>query len=102
MKYGFYATDVYAKITDTIRESGKVKRVPVVIGFKQYDATWVNKYFTIVVFEKNFEIIENMGKGDRVKVSGRVTVSNWTNKEGETKEQWSILADEISLVDTTF
>jgi len=43
-----------------------------------------------------------MGKGDRVKVSGRVTVSNWTNKEGETKEQWSILADEISLVDTTF
>ena len=41
MKYGFYATDVYAKITDTIRESGKVKRVPVVIGFKQYDETWL-------------------------------------------------------------
>jgi len=94
--FGIFAKDQLAKVTMDTGKYGKIIKVPVSIGWKNKDV-WTNEFFDVIVFEKLWPVAETISKGDKIKVSGRLQLSEWTNKTGTTKKQWSILADELSV-----
>ena len=96
LDFGFFVKDIMVKVTNPVARYDKVARIPVAVGFKQRDKTWVNEWMDVVVFPDLFQAIELVEKGDRIKVSGRLQLSEYTNKSGEVKKQWSIIADSVS------
>jgi single-strand DNA-binding protein len=55
-------------------------------------------WFQVTTFGSMAErVIKNIKKGDRVAVQGRMKISKYTNKSGEEKTSFEILADEVAL-----
>ena len=52
-------------------------------------------WFSIVAFGRSAEDLARHAKGDPVSVSGRLQFSQYTTRDGETREQWQILADAL-------
>ena len=92
--FGIFAQDVRAKVTQELKKFGKVIRIPVSIGFKSQDK-WANEFFDIVVFEAMHDQVSDLSPKDQVTVSGRVQLTEWTDKAGNTKKRWEILARTI-------
>ena len=94
-RFGIFAENLNVKVTNDPKVSEKVTRIPCSMGFKDKKADkWVNEWVDVVVFDKSLS--EGIVKGDRLKVSGRLTLSEWTDKQGNTKKSWSILVEELA------
>lgn len=93
-EFGFYAKNVTAKVTIEPGKYGKIVKIPVSIGFKNQEK-WANEFFDVIVFESLQDQADGISKGDKIKVSGRVTLNEWTAKDGTTKKTWQILASKI-------
>ena len=94
-EFGFFAKDVLLKVTNEVYKSDKFLKIPCSAGFKQRDKSYVNEWFDVMVFEDNFLKAAGIEKGDKIKVSGRLSLSEWTSKSGEKKKSWQILASDI-------
>ena len=94
-EFGFMAKQVKVKVTNAVKKFDKVWRIPCSMGFKQQDKTYVNEWVDLVVFSDLFETCEGIEKGDQLTVFGRLTLSEYTDKQGEKKKSWSILCSEI-------
>lgn len=96
--FGLFAKDVNCFVTRNSRAVGKVLSVPVSIGFKQRDGKYANEFFDLVVFEGLQSEVQGLEKGCRLKVSGRVTMETWTDREGGEKKTWKVLVDSLEVV----
>ena len=56
---------------------------------KDKDVSWVN----VVAFDKMAEFCSGMKKGDLALVEGKIKISNYTNKQGEKKQSFDVIAD---------
>jgi hypothetical protein len=89
-EFGIFAKDLMCKVTIEPTRKDKVINIPCGIGFKQKDGTWVNEFVEVVLFAPNFHMDTGIKKGDKIKVSGRMNLSEYKDKK-----KWSIFADEI-------
>jgi hypothetical protein len=89
-EFGIFAKDLLCKVTIEPTHRETVTSIPCSIGFKQKDGTWVNEFVDVLLFQKNFSLDTGIQKGDRIKVSGRMNLSEYKDKK-----KWSIFADEI-------
>jgi single-stranded DNA-binding protein len=97
-KFGIFAVNQKLKVTNDIKDAGKVLIIPCSMGFRQQDKTWVNEWVDVVVFNgMNHEIAKGIRKGDHITVSGRLMM-----KEYNSKKSWQILADELSGEEAPF
>jgi single-stranded DNA-binding protein len=96
-RFGLFAESVFVKVTNEPKDFEKLVKLPCSMGAKQKDGTWANQWVDVIFFDK--KLAKEIVKGDKFKVSGRLTFSEWTNKAGEKKKQWAILADSI-ITDT--
>jgi len=56
-------------------------------------------WYDIVVFGDQAEaVVENIGKGDRIMVSGRLQVEDYEKKDGSKGKRVEIIADEVGRV----
>lgn len=94
-EFGFYARNALLKVTNEVFKSESLWKIPCSMWFKQRDKTYVNEWVDVLVFPDLFKDAENIQKGDKIKVFGRLTLSEWTSKSGEKKKTWQILASEI-------
>ena len=97
-KFGLFAINLNCKVTQEVKIFDKMRKLSSSIGFKQKDGTWVNEWLDLVIFDKDIDL-EGIKKGDRLKVTGRFSLSEWTNKTGEKKKQWSCFCDEVRLAE---
>jgi len=97
-KFGLFAINLYCKVTQDIKQFDKMRKIPSSIGFRQKDGTWVNEWLDLVIFDKDIDL-EGIAKGSKLKVTGRISLSEWTNKAGEKKKQWSCFCDEVKLAE---
>ncbi|MGH8584640.1 MAG: single-stranded DNA-binding protein [Gammaproteobacteria bacterium] len=58
------------------------------------------EWFSIVAFGSTGEALARHGKGDMVAVSGRLTKSAWTGKDGVERSGFSVLVDSIASART--
>lgn len=94
-EFGIYAKQLKVKVTNAIKKFDKVWRIPCSMGFRQQDKTYVNEWIDLVVFSDLFQDCEGIEKGDYLTVFGRLTLSEYTDKQGDKKKSWSILCSEI-------
>ena len=52
-------------------------------------------WFNVVAFGRVAESLAQHAKGDPVSVSGRLQWSRWTDRDGDEREQWQVLADAL-------
>jgi hypothetical protein len=88
--FGIFAKDLMCKVTLEPTHRETVTSIPCSVGFKQKDGTWVNEFMDVVLFKDNFGLDDGIQKGDKIKVSGRMNLSEYKEKK-----KWSIFADEI-------
>jgi len=93
-KFGIFAVNLNCKSTGEVKKYDKMRKISSAIGFKQKDGTWVNEWLDLVIFDTDIDL-EGVGKGDRLKVNGRMSLSEYTNKAGEKKKSWSCFCDSI-------
>lgn len=98
MSFGIRAENIRCFVTSEPRTHAKLARVPVSVGFKQFDGSYYNQFFTILLFKDMIHLVEKVKKGDRVEVSGNVTINFWKDNNGEEHLQWQILANEFNGV----
>ncbi len=58
------------------------------------------EWFSLAAFASTGEALARHGKGDMVAVSGKVTKSAWTGKDGTERAGFSVLADSIASART--
>ena len=92
-KFGLFAINFNVKVTQEPKEFANMIKIPCSMGFKSKDGFWVNEWISVLVFDKSLS--EGIVKGDRIKVSGRVVLTEWVNKTAEKKKEWTCFADEI-------
>lgn len=96
--YGFLVVDQKAKVTMPVKVLEKLTKIPVSIGFKQWNKSWENVFMDIVVFPSDAEAAataQTLQKGDRIKVSGKFNISRYKDKE-----QYSIIANKLEVEST--
>lgn len=92
-KFGIYAIEQRLKVTNDIKNAGKVIIIPCSIGFQQQDKTWVNEWIDVTVFSGDcYAIAQQIGKGDQITVSGRLNLKSWKDKKS-----WVILCEKLSV-----
>ena len=94
-EFGIYAKQLKVKVSNAVKKFDKVWRIPCSMGFRQQDKTYVNEWVDLVIFDNLFNYCMDVQKGDMLTVFGRLTLSEWTDKKGDTKKSWSILCSEI-------
>ena len=56
-------------------------------------------WFDVVVFDKLGELCgQHLAKGRTVLVQGRISIEDWTDKEGAKRRSWSLLANTVQFV----
>jgi hypothetical protein len=95
-KFGLFAINLNCKVTNDVKKFEKMAKIPCSIGFKNKDNTWVNEWVDLIIFDTGMDI-SDIAKGDKLKVSGRMSLGEWTNKAGEKKKSWSLFVDELSV-----
>lgn len=56
-------------------------------------------WFDVVVFDKLGELCgQHLAKGRTVLVQGRISVEDWTDKDGAKRRSWSLLANTVQFV----
>jgi len=94
-EFGIFAKQLKVKVTNAIKKFDRAWRIPCSMGFKQQDKTYVNEWIDLVVFSDLFDTCEGIEKGDILTVFGRLTLTEWADKKGDTKKSWSILCSEV-------
>lgn len=93
--FGIFAQDLRLKVTNEVKQAGRILIIPCQMGFKQKDGSWVNDWLDVVVFEgDNYEKAKSIGKGDKITVSGRMTM-----KEYNQKKSWQVLCSELEVAE---
>lgn len=95
--FGVFAQDLLCKVTIEPTHREKVTSIPCSVGFKQKDGEWVNEFMDVLLFKKTFHLDDGIQKGDKIKVSGRMNLSEY-----EGKKKWSIYADKLEKMDVPF
>jgi len=94
--FGIFAQDLKLKVTNEVKKAGRIFIIPCSMGFapkKGSTDPWVNEWVDVVVFEgSNYELAETVEKGDKITVSGRMTM-----KEYNGKKSWQILCDKLEV-----
>jgi single-stranded DNA-binding protein len=89
--FGIFARDLRLKVTNNIKQAGKVIIIPCQMGFKQQDGSWVNEWVDLVVFQgSNYDLALSVDKGATINASGRFVL-----KEYQGKKSWQILCDHL-------
>lgn len=69
--------------------------------FKDQAGEWQEQdtsFWDITAFDKLAEnVIESLGKGTAVIVTGAMRQEKWQNKDGENRTSWKVLADDVAL-----
>ena len=82
-------------------ESGKVKTT-FSLAVNRWDSKSkenVTDWFNIEVWDKQAEFAgEYVKKGREVAVDGRISISKWTDQNGEEKERFLVIANDIRLL----
>jgi single-stranded DNA-binding protein len=87
--FGIFAKDLRLKVTNNVKQAGKVIIIPCQMGFKQQDGSWVNKWVDVTVFQGAFyDTAQIVQKGDTITVNGRMVLKSWNDKKS-----WNILCD---------
>jgi hypothetical protein len=89
-EFGIFAKDLICKVTIEPTHRERAISIPCSIGFKQKDGKWVNEFVDVLLFEKTFDLDDGIHKGEKIKVSGRMNLSEYNGKK-----KWSIYADKI-------
>ena len=89
-EFGIFAKDLLCKVTIEPTHREKVTSIPCSIGFKQKDGSWVNEFVDVLLFKDNLGLGGEINKGDKIKVTGRMNLSEYKDKK-----KWSIFADYI-------
>ena len=56
-------------------------------------------WFDVVVFDKLGELCgQHLAKGRTVLVQGRISIEDWTDKDGGKRRSWSLLANTVQFV----
>jgi single-strand DNA-binding protein len=56
-------------------------------------------WFDVVVFDKLGELCgQHLAKGRTVLVQGRISVEDWTDKDGARRRSWSLIANTVQFV----
>ncbi len=56
-------------------------------------------WFDVVVFDKFGELCgQHLAKGRTVLVQGRISIEDWTDKDGAKRRSWSLLANTVQFV----
>lgn len=93
-KSGIFAVNQKLKVTNGIKDAGKVLIIPCSIGFMQADKKWVNEWIDVVVFNgQNYETAQTVKKSDNIIVNGRMTMKSWNDKKS-----LQILCDTLEVV----
>lgn len=58
-------------------------------------------FFNVTGFGRVAEAMLKQRKGENIAAMGKVTLSHWTNKEGEIKDNWNLTADSIISAKTS-
>jgi single-stranded DNA-binding protein len=89
--FGIFAKDLRLKVTNNVRQAGKVIIIPCQMGFKQQDGSWVNEWVDLVVFQGgNYTPAMSVIKGETITVNGRMVMKSWNDKKS-----WNILCDDL-------
>lgn len=92
-KFGLFAINLNVKCTQGPKIFDKIAKVPCSMGFKDKTGKWTNEWVDVICFQK--EIAEGVTKGDMIKVTGRLNLTEYENKKGEKVKSWQILVDEL-------
>jgi single-strand DNA-binding protein len=69
--------------------------------FKDAAGDWQEQdtsFWDVTAFDKLAEnIIESCGKGTAVIVAGTMRQEKWQNKDGENRNSWKVLADDVAV-----
>jgi single-stranded DNA-binding protein len=96
-KFGIFAQDLKIRVTNNIKQAGKVTIIPCSMGFQQQDKTYANEWVDVKVFAGQFQDLAiAVQKGDQIKVNGRMTMSQYNDKKS-----WQILCDEFEIIGKT-
>ena len=98
MSFGIKAENIRCFVTQEPKTYSKLAKIPVSVGFKQFDGTYYNQFFTILLFKDMIPLADKVKKGDRIEVTGNVTVNFWKSPNGEEHVQWQIMANELNGV----
>jgi single-stranded DNA-binding protein len=93
-KFGIFAEKLMVKATSDVKSFDKMRKISASMGFKQKDGTWANEWLDLVIFDKDIDL-EGVGKGDKLNVTGRLTLQEYTTKAGERKKAWSCFVDAL-------
>jgi single-strand DNA-binding protein len=85
------------------RETASGKRIsyaPIAIGQRKKTTAgnWedgVTMWFKLVAFGSD---LDEFTKGDKVTAAGRLAMSEWEDREGNTRQSYEILVDSVTLV----
>jgi single-stranded DNA-binding protein len=94
-KFGLFAINQNVKVTQDPKIFDKIAKIPCSMGFKDKAGKWVNEWVDVICFKK--EQADGIAKGDKIKVTGRLNLSEYENKKGEKVKSWQILVDEIEV-----
>jgi hypothetical protein len=94
-EFGIFAKQLKVKVSNAIKKFDRAWRIPCSMGFRQQDKTYVNEWVDLVVFQDLIPQCEGIEKGDYLTVFGRLTLTEWTDKQGDKKKSWQILCSEI-------
>lgn len=88
------------RTTQTQRELGEF-RVAVSQRRRTDDGTWEDapaEWFRIRAMGAQLERVRGLSKGDRVFVTGRLDISHYTSRDGESRTGYDVWADDITLL----
>lgn len=89
--FGIFVKDLRLKVTNNVKQAGKVIIIPCQMGFKQQDGSWVNEWVDVTVFQGgNYTPAMSVIKGETITVNGRMVMKSWNDKKS-----WNILCDDL-------
>jgi single-strand DNA-binding protein len=82
------------------RNGKRITNAPIAIGQRKKNTAgnWeddVTMWFQLTAFGSD---LDEFAKGDKVTAAGRLTMSEWEDREGKTRQSYEILVDSVSLV----
>jgi single-stranded DNA-binding protein len=91
--FGVFARDLRLRVTNNIKQAGKIIIIPCSMGFKQQDGTWINEFIDVIVFGGAFyQYALFAEKGDQITVNGRMVI-----KQYKEKKSWQINSEDIAI-----
>jgi hypothetical protein len=88
-RYGIFAEDLKVKVTNEIKE-GKLIKIPCQMWFKIKDKEYCYEWIDVCLSQANFPLANGIKKGDKITVSGQMTMSEYNGKK-----QWTLWATEL-------